>query len=95
MMRRLLGSTVVLLALAVPCWADAGLFDYEFEEISSGVWTAIRPDAPRFPVLGNATIVIGEEGVVIFDGGGVPAMAEQIIEHIRGITDAPPPPPTR
>jgi glyoxylase-like metal-dependent hydrolase (beta-lactamase superfamily II) len=39
--------------------------------------------------MGNTTFVISEEGVVIFDGGGMPAMAEQIIDKVRSLTDKP------
>jgi glyoxylase-like metal-dependent hydrolase (beta-lactamase superfamily II) len=39
--------------------------------------------------MGNATFVVSDEGVVVFDGGGMPAMADQVIKKIRAITDAP------
>jgi len=80
---------VMLTATFLPANADEGPFRFEFQEISPGVWTGIRPDSPRFPVMGNTTFVISEEGVVIFDGGGMPAMAEQIIEKVRSLTDRP------
>jgi glyoxylase-like metal-dependent hydrolase (beta-lactamase superfamily II) len=69
--------------------ADAAAFDIEFEELAPGVWAGIRPDAPRFPVMGTSVFVIGEEGVVVFDGGGVPVMAEKVIDKIRSLTNAP------
>ena len=64
-------------------------FLFDFEEIHDGVWVGVRPDSPRFPVMGNTTFVISDEGVVVFDGGGMPAMAEQIIDKVRSITDKP------
>ena len=60
-----------------------------FEELGPGVWAAVREDNPRFPVMGTATFVISEEGVVVFDGGGAPLMAERIIDKIRSLTDQP------
>ena len=66
-----------------------GPFVFEFEELAPGVWAGVRADAPRFPVMGNTTFVISEEGVVVFDGGGMPAMSEQLIEKIRSLTDKP------
>jgi len=39
--------------------------------------------------MGNTTFVISEEGVVVFDGGGTPLMAEQVIEKIRSLTEKP------
>jgi glyoxylase-like metal-dependent hydrolase (beta-lactamase superfamily II) len=69
--------------------ADDGPFVFEFEELAPGIWTGIRPDPPRFPVMGNTTFVISDAGVVVFDGGGMPAMAEQVIDKIRSLTDQP------
>ncbi len=69
--------------------AHANPFEFEFEKLAPGVWTAIRPDSSRFPVMGNATFVIGETGVLVFDGGGVPGMADQVIEKIKSLTDLP------
>ena len=67
--------------------ADSGPFDFEFEEVANGVWAGVRPDSPKFPVMGNTTFVISDKGVVVFDGGGMPVMAEKIIDKIRSITD--------
>jgi len=69
--------------------ADDGPFVFQFEEIADGVWAGVREDGPRFPVMGNATFVIGDDGVVVFDGGGMPAMSEQLIGKIRSLTDKP------
>jgi len=74
--------------IASPALAE-GPFTIEFEEIAAGVWTGIRPDAPRPPVMGNTIFVISDEGVVVFDGGGVPAMADLVIDKIRSLTDRP------
>lgn len=69
--------------------ADNGPFHYEFEEIAPGVWAGVRPDGPRFPVQGSTVFVVEDEGVIVFDGGAVPVMADIVIEKIRSITDAP------
>ena len=69
--------------------ADDGPFSYEFEELAPGVWAGVRPDGPRFPVMGNTVFVISEEGVVVYDGGGMPAMSDLVIEKIRSLTDKP------
>jgi len=62
----LLGSTAA---------AAAERFELEFGQLAPGVWAGVRPDSPRFPVLGNTTFVVSEAGVVVFDGGGLPVMA--------------------
>jgi glyoxylase-like metal-dependent hydrolase (beta-lactamase superfamily II) len=79
-------ASLLLFDLAL---AENTLFSFEFEEIADDVWVGVRPDSPRFPVMGNTMFVIGDEGVVVFDGGGSPLMAEQIIEKIRSLTANP------
>ena len=69
--------------------ADDGPFTMEFEELAPGVWAGVRADGPRFPVMGNTTFIISEEGVVVYDGGGMPAMSDLVIEKIRSLTDKP------
>jgi glyoxylase-like metal-dependent hydrolase (beta-lactamase superfamily II) len=81
--------TAVLMALSLPAISDDGPFRFEFQELSPGVWAGVRLDSSRYPVMGNATFVISDEGVVVFDGGGAAAMADQLIEKIRSLTDKP------
>ena len=80
---------LVGLSYVNPTLADDGPYSIEFEELATGVWVGIRPDAPRFPVMGNTTFVVSEEGVVVFDGGGLPVMSEKVIDKIRSLTDKP------
>lgn len=60
-----------------------------FTELAPGVWAGVREDNPRFPVMGTATFVISDKGVVVYDGGGSATMAERIIAKIRSLTDLP------
>jgi len=90
MMKIFAGCTAVILtAFSLSANSDEGPFRFEFQEIGPGVWAGVRPDSPRYPVMGNTTFVISDVGVVVFDGGGMPVMAEQIIARIRSITDKP------
>jgi len=82
----LFGSTAGLPGRAQ---AQAAPFDIGFEEVAPGIWAGVRPDGPRFPVMGTSTIVVSDDGVVVFDGGGMPRMADQVIAKIRSLTDAP------
>ena len=88
-MRMLSVSLIMLVIATTTAIADDGPFVFEFEQIAPDVWAGVRPDSSRFPVMGNTTFVIGAEGVVVFDGGGMPAMSEQIIDKIRSLTDKP------
>jgi cyclase len=69
--------------------AKAGPFDITFSELAPGVWAGVRPDGPRFPVMGSTTFVVSEVGVVVYDGGGLPIMSDKVIAKIRSITQAP------
>jgi len=80
---------IILMAFSLSAKSDNGPFRFEFQEISSGVWAGVRSDSSRFPVMGNTTFVISDAGVVVFDGGGMPVMAEQIIAKVRSLTDKP------
>jgi glyoxylase-like metal-dependent hydrolase (beta-lactamase superfamily II) len=64
-------------------------FTFDFTELAPGVWAGVRPDVGRTPVMGSATFVISDAGVVVFDGGGVPLMSERLIEKIRALTELP------
>lgn len=88
-MRVLRGILTILIFMGSAIAGTSGTFQFEFEEIADGVWAGVRPDSPRFPVMGNTTFVISEQGVVVFDGGGVPGMADQIIAKVRSLTDQP------
>ena len=59
----------------------------ELEQLAASVLAGVRPGAPRTPVIGNTNFVISEEGVVVFDGGGVPAMANPVIDRVRLLTE--------
>lgn len=82
-----LATAVFLTGLAFASHADP--FQYSWQEVETGVWAGIREDAPRIPVMGTTTFVVGDESVVVFDGGGIPLMSERAIEKIRSITDNP------
>lgn len=68
---------------------DAGPFHFDFQKLADGIWTGVRADGPRYPVMGNVTFVITDDGVVVYDGGGVALMAEQTIKKIRSLTKKP------
>jgi cyclase len=80
------------IALLLPLFAASAVedpFQHTWQEVAAGVYVGIREDSPRIPVMGNTTFVVGESGVVVFDGGGVPLMAERAIQQIRTVTDQP------
>lgn len=81
---------LLLLLVSTPSIADdLGPLRFEFTQLAPDVWAGVRPDSSRYPVMGNTTFVLGDDGVIVFDGGGLPAMADQVIDKIRSLTDDP------
>ena len=88
--KNLFGSITVALALFLsPAAGAQDPYIPTFTELAPGVWAGVREDNPRFPVMGTATFVISDKGVVVYDGGGSATMAERIIAKIRSLTDLP------
>lgn len=88
---RIKSTLAIVLGLAFTggLTAASDPFVFTFQELSPGVWTGVRENSPRIPVMGSATFVVSEDGVVVFDGGGAPLMSERVIEKIRSVTDKP------
>jgi len=81
---------IVAIGLGVPAVGRAsGPYDFELQQLGEGIYVAIRPESIRAPVEGNATILINNRDVVMFEGGGVPLAAENVIAKIRELTDKP------
>lgn len=91
-MRNLAAKAKILLVvwLSMGCAAaQAGPYNFEFTELAPGVWAGIRPEGPRPPVMGSTVFVVGNESVVVFDGGGSAGMTDLLIEKIRSVTSLP------
>lgn len=69
--------------------AERDPFELDWTSPAAGVWIGVRPQSARLPVTGTSVIVIGEAGVLVFDGGGVPLQAERVAEKIRTETHLP------
>ena len=87
----LCGALIALLVIAVaPAQAQpADLFQLEWKELAPGVHVGQRADPMRYPVVCNTVIVIGDDGVLIFDGGGFPAQGEQVAAKVKALTPKP------
>src|SRR5262245_5204334 len=69
--------------------ARANPFEYSWTNLAPGVWAAIRSDPFELPQEGNAVFVVTDQGVVLFDAGGSPAMGEAIVAKVRSVTSQP------
>jgi glyoxylase-like metal-dependent hydrolase (beta-lactamase superfamily II) len=85
---RLGGSFVLLMAL-VKTDARGDPFEYAWQELAPGVWAGIRADPFELPQEGNTVFVVTDDGVILFDAGGSPAMGQAIVAKVRSVTDKP------
>ena len=79
----------VLAHFAIAGSAFSNPFEYAWTNLAPGVWAAIRSDPFELPQEGNAVFVVTEQGVVLFDAGGSPAMGEAIVAKVRSVTSQP------
>ena len=86
-----LGLFALLALLTIPVRAaDSGLFKIEWTKVAENVWVGGRTaDALRYPVVANTSIVIGDDGALVFDGGGFVAQGEQVLAKLRSLTKKP------
>lgn len=63
--------------------ADLGEKTISFGEIAKGVYAYTAEGDP------NTGVVVGDEGVLVFDAQATPKMAETVIERVRQVTDKP------
>jgi glyoxylase-like metal-dependent hydrolase (beta-lactamase superfamily II) len=73
----------------MPEVARANPFEYAWTNLAPGVWVAIRSDPFELPQEGNAVFIVTEQGVVLYDAGGSPAMGEAIVAKVRSVTSRP------
>jgi glyoxylase-like metal-dependent hydrolase (beta-lactamase superfamily II) len=69
--------------------ASANPFEYVWQQLAPDVWAAIRQDPFELPQEGNSVLVLTQDGVVVFDAGGSPAMGEAIVAKVRDLSDKP------
>lgn len=86
---RLVIALIALWGATLPSHAKGGLFDLEWTELAPGVHVGQRPDPMRYPVVCNTVVVIGDDGVLVFDAGGFPAQGAQVLAKIKSLTPKP------
>jgi len=94
MKQRTLARISLILFLGSGLLLDArgqagGPFDLAFKQVANGIHLAYRPEPLRYIVEGNVTIIINRNDVVVVDGSGAPASAQQVIAYIRALTSKP------
>ena len=71
------------MAKAFASRGDMAAKTISFVEIGRGVYAFTAEGDP------NSGVVIGDDGVLVVDAQATPAMARQVVEKIRGVTDKP------
>jgi glyoxylase-like metal-dependent hydrolase (beta-lactamase superfamily II) len=62
---------------------------YRTEKVAEGVYAFITPEERSGFQSGNSIVVIGEDGVLVFDTGSIPSSTRRQIAEIRTLTDQP------
>lgn len=85
-----IASVFGALALLGAGTADAAdPFEFEWTELSKGVWAGVRPISYNSPPTGTTLIVIGKKGVLLFDPAGTPLVGERVAAKVAELTDLP------
>src|SRR5688500_4589291 len=84
-------ATVAALAasLSAPASRAADPFEMEWRELARGVWVGVRPVSYRSPVMTNTTVVIGSQGVLVFDAAGFAIQGERLVKKVAELTHKP------
>jgi cyclase len=61
----------------------------ELVKVADGVYAFIDHDATREFVFGNSVVIIGTDGVLVFDSHQLPSLARRVLAEIRRLTDKP------
>ena len=75
--------------LAMPAAHAGDALEMQWRELASGVWVGVRPVSYRTPVMTNTTLVIGDSGVLVFDGAGFAIQGERLLNKVAELTDKP------
>ena len=62
---------------------------YDLVKVADGVYSFIAPESDSGLVLGNCTVIIGQESVLVFDTGQFPTLARSMVADIRKLTPKP------
>lgn len=63
--------------------------EYAVTRVADGIYAFVYPKTSSGIVNGNATAIIGDDGVVLVDSGQFPLTARRVIAEIRKLTDRP------
>ena len=81
-------ETLALIALLLPAQPGSPS-NIEVQKLADGVYAVIRTDPPGIMFEANSGFIVGEDGVIVIDGGSNPTSANEVLAAIRKVTDKP------
>jgi glyoxylase-like metal-dependent hydrolase (beta-lactamase superfamily II) len=87
--RALAVAAALAASLSAPASSAADPFEMEWRELARDVWVGTRPVSYRSPVMTNTMVVIGSQGVLVFDAAGFAIQGERLVRKVAELTDKP------
>ena len=80
----LLGAAIAKAQRPMP-----SVLTYKTEKVAAGIYAFITPEERSGFQAGNSIVIIGDDGVLVFDTGNVPSATRRQIAEIKKLTDKP------
>ena len=77
--------TLLLFILSTSAFAQS----FSIQQLSDGVYAAIRKEPPTLTLNANSVFIVNEDGVMVVDTSLTPATARELLAAIRAVTDKP------
>jgi glyoxylase-like metal-dependent hydrolase (beta-lactamase superfamily II) len=87
--RRLLALTALVVASSAAQAAGPPWESYDTVPLADGIYAFVAPEERGGVVDCNSTVVIGDDGVLVFDTGQFPTLTRKRIADLRKLTDKP------
>lgn len=68
---------------------DSSVLSYRTVKVAEGIYAFIGPEERSGFQPGNSIVIIGDDGVLVFDTGNIPTSTRRQIAEIRKLTDKP------
>ena len=63
--------------------------NFDVQKLAEGVYAVIRKEPPGFMVDANNVFIINDDGVVVVDSNGAPAITREVLAALRKLTNKP------
>jgi len=87
--RRALLAVALMPACLVAQQAYESVLSYRTVKVADGIYAFITPEERTGFQSGNSVVIVGDDGVLVFDTGNLPSSTRRQIAEIRKLTDKP------